>query len=197
MRPLNLGWTNLKKGFGKSWRHCSRPSVDAQPFLERAFARRAGLGFVGKNTNLIVPGMGSFLFLANLVVNLDLPSDPVLPQGCGACVHCVDRCPTGALDTPFSLDARLCIAYHTIENRGEIPPEDARPMGGLVVLGVTIAKTSARLTRVPWKADGQSFRRTGGQGPGCPCRKFFVYGRRKPLRRVLPERLFFAPNARV
>lgn len=101
----------------------ARPSVDAQPFLERAFARRAGLGFVGKNTNLIVPGMGSFLFLANLVVNLDLPSDPVLPQGCGACVHCVDRCPTGALDTPFSLDARLCIAYHTIENRGEIPRE--------------------------------------------------------------------------
>lgn len=101
----------------------ARPSVDAQPFLERAFARRAGLGFVGKNTNLIVPGAGSFLFLANLVVNLDLPSDPVLPQGCGSCVHCVDRCPTGALNTPFSLDARLCISYHTIENRGEIPRE--------------------------------------------------------------------------
>lgn len=101
----------------------ARPSVDTQPFLERAFARRAGLGFVGKNTNLIVPGAGSFLFLANLVVNLDLPSDPAIPQGCGACVHCVDRCSTGALKTPFSLDARLCIAYHTIENRGEIPRE--------------------------------------------------------------------------
>jgi len=110
----------LRKEFGDV---IARPSVDAQPFLERAFARRAGLGFVGKNTNLIVPGAGSFLFLANLVVNLTLPSDPVLPQGCGACVHCVDRCPTGALATPFSLDARLCVAYHTIENRGEIPRE--------------------------------------------------------------------------
>ena len=110
----------LRREFGDV---LARPSVDAQPFLERAFARRAGLGFVGKNTNLIVPVVGSFLFLANLVVNLDLPSDPVLPQGCGACVHCVKRCPTGALDTPFSLDARLCVAYHTIENRGAIPRE--------------------------------------------------------------------------
>ncbi|MBK8576504.1 MAG: tRNA epoxyqueuosine(34) reductase QueG [Elusimicrobia bacterium] len=100
----------------------ARPSVDAQPFLERAFARRAGLGFVGKNTNLIIPGVGSTLFLANLVVNLDLPSDDVLPQGCGSCIHCAERCTTGALDTPFSLDARRCIAYHTIENREDIPP---------------------------------------------------------------------------
>jgi epoxyqueuosine reductase len=99
----------------------ARPSVDAQPFLERAFARRAGLGFVGKNTNLIIPGLGSNFFLANLVVNLDLPSDAALPQGCGSCERCADRCPTGALDTPFSLDARLCLAYHTVENRGEIP----------------------------------------------------------------------------
>lgn len=99
----------------------TRSSVDAQPFLERAFARRAGLGFVGKNTNLILPGVGSNFFLANLVVNIDLPSDGALPQGCGGCVQCVDRCPTGALDTPYGLDARLCLAYHTVENRGDIP----------------------------------------------------------------------------
>lgn len=110
----------LRREFGDI---VARPSVDAQPFLERAFARRAGLGFIGKNTNLIVPGAGSFLFLAALVVSLDLPSDPVLPQGCGSCTHCVDRCPTGALEIPFSLDARRCISYHTIENRGEIPRE--------------------------------------------------------------------------
>jgi epoxyqueuosine reductase len=119
----------LRREFGDI---AARPSVDAQPFLERAFARRSGLGFVGKNTNLIVPGAGSFLFLANLVVNLDLPSDAVLPQGCGACVRCIDACPTGALDTPFSLDARRCVAYHTVENRGETPRELRHRFGAWV-----------------------------------------------------------------
>jgi epoxyqueuosine reductase len=120
----------LKERMRQEWGDVlARPSVDAHPFLERAFARRAGLGFVGKNTNLIVPGVGSTLFLANLVVNLDLPSDVALPQGCGSCVHCADRCPTGALDTPFSLDARRCIAYHTIENRGAIPMDFRHRLG--------------------------------------------------------------------
>lgn len=112
----------------------SRPAVDIQPLLERAFARRAGLGFVGKNTNLIRPGGGSFLFLADLLVNLELPPDGAVPQGCGACTRCQDACPTGALDTPFELDARLCVAYHTIENRGAIPRE-LRPRMGRWVFG--------------------------------------------------------------
>jgi epoxyqueuosine reductase len=98
----------------------ARPAVDIEPLLERAFARRAGLGFVGKNTNLIRPGAGSFLFLADLLVNLELPPDPPVPQGCGECRRCAEACPTGALNTDYSLDARLCIAYHTIENRGPI-----------------------------------------------------------------------------
>lgn len=112
----------------------SRPAVDIQPLLERAFARRAGLGFVGKNTNLIRPGGGSFLFLADLLVNLELPPEGAVPQGCGACRRCQDACPTGALDTPFELDARLCVAYHTIENRGAIP-RDLRPRMGRWVFG--------------------------------------------------------------
>lgn len=126
---LDLFKEKLRQEFGDI---IARPSVDAQPFLERAFARRAGLGAVGKNTNLIVPGGGSYVFLANLVVNLELPSDPILPQICGTCVQCVSRCPTKALKTYFSLDARLCIAYHTIENRGEIPRELRRQFGDWV-----------------------------------------------------------------
>jgi epoxyqueuosine reductase len=98
-------------------------ALDAQPLLERALARRAGVGFVGKNTNLIVPGAGSWFFLTEVVVNRALPSDAPMAQGCGGCVQCQTGCPTGALETAFSLDSRLCVSYHTIENRGAIPRE--------------------------------------------------------------------------
>lgn len=142
----------------------SRPAVDIQPLLERAFARRGGLGFVGKNTNLIRPGVGSFLFLADVVVNLDLPPDPPLPQGCGACAHCATSCPTGALDTPFSLDARLCLSYHTIENRGALPPPLRSKMGDWL-FGCddcqTVCPYNARALETQWP----EFRAERGPGP--------------------------------
>jgi epoxyqueuosine reductase len=102
--------------------------------MEKAFARRAGLGFMGKNTNLINPGAGSWLFLTELVVNAAVPDDPPAPQGCGGCTSCQTSCPTGALDTPYVLDARLCVSYHTIENRGAIPPA-LRPGLGAWIFG--------------------------------------------------------------
>ncbi|MBL0059632.1 MAG: tRNA epoxyqueuosine(34) reductase QueG [Elusimicrobia bacterium] len=142
----------------------ARPSVDAQPFLERAFARRSGLGFIGKNTNLIIPGVGSVLFLANLVVNLELPSEPAQPQGCGSCAACAERCPTGALDTPFSLDARLCVAYHTIENRGWIPRE-LRARFGDWVFGCDDCQDVCPFNARPLEARWPEFSSDQGSGP--------------------------------
>lgn len=98
--------------------------VDSAPVLDRAWAARAGLGWVGKNTNLISTEHGSFFFIGELIVDLELPADDkVVRNHCGNCSRCIDACPTQALVAPYVLDARRCISYQTIENRGEIDPE--------------------------------------------------------------------------
>ncbi len=99
----------------------ARPICDDAPVLERAWAARAGLGFVGKNGMLIVPGVGSFVLLGEVVTTLAL--DPLVPmtERCGACMRCLDACPTGAFVAPFVLDPRRCVAYLTIEHRSAIP----------------------------------------------------------------------------
>lgn len=101
----------------------ARPLVDDAPILERAWAARAGLGFVGKNGLLIVPGQGSFVLLGEVVTTLELEPDPPLPGRCGECTACLDACPTDAFVAPFVLDARRCIAYLTIEAEEVAPPE--------------------------------------------------------------------------
>jgi epoxyqueuosine reductase len=98
----------------------ARPLCDEEPVLERAWAARAGLGFVGKNGLLIVPGVGSFVLLGEVVTTLALESDPPIPERCGACTRCLDVCPTSAFDAPFVLDPRRCVAYLTIEHRGSV-----------------------------------------------------------------------------
>ncbi|MFA5327362.1 MAG: tRNA epoxyqueuosine(34) reductase QueG [Prolixibacteraceae bacterium] len=98
--------------------------VDSAPVFDRAWAARAGLGWIGKNTNLISPEHGSFFFIGELIIDLELPADNKLVRDhCGNCTRCIDACPTNALVAPYILDARKCISYQTIENRGEIDLE--------------------------------------------------------------------------
>ena len=113
--------------------------VDYGPMPDRAVAQRAGLGWFGKNTNLLTPGGGSWLFLAEVLTDLELEPDRPLKKSCGRCTTCIPACPTGAIVAPYVIDNTRCISYHTIENRGSIPLE-MRPLIGDWVFGCDICQ---------------------------------------------------------
>ena len=107
---------------GTGWRAC----VDSAPMMDKAWAEEAGLGWIGKNGNLIHRRRGSWLLLGHLLTTADLPADQPSPSLCGSCSRCMAACPTNAISEPFVVDSRRCIAYHTIENRDPLLPEGIR-----------------------------------------------------------------------
>jgi epoxyqueuosine reductase len=143
----------------------ARGFTDAVPLLERSAAQHAGLGFFGRNSCLINDRVGSYFFIADLIVDLELEPDAPGTGTCGRCTRCMDRCPTGAIKAPGVVDARLCISYLTIENRGEIP-RDLRPLVGDWAFGCDVCqevcpynKRKATLSRWP------EFSENAGRGP--------------------------------
>jgi epoxyqueuosine reductase len=106
--------------------------VDTGPLLERDLAQRAGLGFVGKHTNLISRRLGNWVFLCEIITTLELKPDAPEKNHCGKCSRCIEACPTSAITAPFQLDARKCISYLTIELKGSIPVEFRKAIGNRI-----------------------------------------------------------------
>jgi epoxyqueuosine reductase len=117
-----------------------RAFVDSAPVMDKAWAQRSGLGWMGKHTNLISRSLGSFFFLGELIIDLPLPPDGPIPDYCGSCTRCIDACPTDAIYQPYAVDANRCIAYLTIEHRGDDLPDDLRPHLGNWVFGCDICQ---------------------------------------------------------
>ena len=126
LRRLAAAITDLAPGARTSL------SIDSAPVRERAWAARAGLGWIGKNSLILRQDLGSWFFLATIATTAEFTPGAPVPDRCGTCTACMDACPTGAITAPRVVDSNRCIAYQTIENRGGIPDALARKMGGWV-----------------------------------------------------------------
>ncbi len=119
-RKLKELFKHMKEEFGDI---NARVFVDSAPILEKAWAERSGLGWIGKHTNLINKKKGSFFFLAEIITDLELAPDSPVTDHCGSCTMCIDACPTDAIIAPYVLDGSRCISYFTIELKDQIPNE--------------------------------------------------------------------------
>jgi len=106
-----------------------RVFCDTAPVLDRYWAQKAGLGWIGKNTQLIIPHAGSYFFLGEIFLDIELDYDSPMQSKCGNCTRCLDACPVNALEKPFVLNSNRCISYLTIEHKGDIEPEIASKLG--------------------------------------------------------------------
>jgi epoxyqueuosine reductase len=134
-----------------------RVFVDSAPVLERALARNAGLGWIGKHTCLIDRNGGSWFFLGEIYVDLPLPVDAPATEHCGTCRRCIDVCPTQAITAPYQLDARRCIAYLTIEHEGAID-EELRPLIGNRIFGCDDCQLVCPWNKFARRTDEADFR---------------------------------------
>jgi epoxyqueuosine reductase len=133
-KVLRAALARLAEAIAARAPHQYRVFTDSAPVLEKALARNAGLGWIGKHTNLIVKDAGSYFFLGEIYTDLPLPVDEPATAHCGTCSACMPACPTNAIVAPQRLDARRCISYLTIELRGSIP-EELRPAIGNRIYG--------------------------------------------------------------
>ncbi|MCD6304808.1 MAG: tRNA epoxyqueuosine(34) reductase QueG [Deltaproteobacteria bacterium] len=109
----------------------SRICVDSAPIMERSLAWQSGIGFIGKNTQLIIPGHGSYVFLAEILTTavIHFPEPRPMENRCGSCTRCLDACPTGAIEGPFQLNAGKCLSYRTIEQKEAVDRKTGKKMG--------------------------------------------------------------------
>lgn len=146
--------TRLATHFGGEYRWY----VDTGPAMDKAFAQRSGLGWYGKNTNILTQQFGSYVLLGEVITTLALRPDPALNRDCGSCSLCMAACPTGALGPDYTIDSRKCISYLTIEHRGPIPLE-LRPVIGRWVFGCDICQDVCPPTNAPYLGSAAERRR--------------------------------------
>lgn len=130
--------------------------VDDGPMLDRAAAARAGLGWFGKNSNILTRELGSWVFLGQVITDLKIAPDAPLVKTCGSCVRCIDACPTGAIVAPYVIDNARCISHLTIENRGAIPRE-LRPLLGDWIFGCDLCQEVCPVNRKAQPAQEPAF----------------------------------------
>ncbi len=153
---------NLEKKIKEEFNGCrTKPYVDTGPILEKPLAKNAGLGWIGKHTNLVTEGVGSYYFLSEILVDAVMePSEPSLDK-CGTCRSCIDICPTQAIVAPYVLDSRKCISYLTIELKGVIPVEFRKAMGNHIY-GCDDCQIVCPWNSFAVKTDEDSFRARDG-----------------------------------
>ncbi len=134
-----------------------RVFTDSAPVMEKPLAGKAGLGWIGKHTNVIDRSRGSWFFIGEIYTDLPLAADEPVADHCGSCTRCIEVCPTGAIVAPYVLDARRCISYLTIENRGDIP-EPLRPLIGNRIFGCDDCQIFCPWNRFARESDHEAFK---------------------------------------
>ncbi len=135
-----------------------RVFVDSAPIMDKVWAQRSGLGWIGKHTNLISTKMGSWFFLGQIVTDLELEPDGPIPDHCGSCTRCIDACPTDAIVEPYVVDANRCISYLTIEHRSDDIPSDLQPDMKNWVFGCDICQDVCPVNRKAQQSLEPAFR---------------------------------------